>query len=292
MPDSNQPPQDPNGQDPNGEQPFDPAAPPPSGEPYPQPGYGSPYGQPSYGQDPYGPPPGQAPPGQGPYGQTPYAQTGAAYSPTESFGWAWNQFTSNVALFLVLGLLMMVPSGIVQGWVNWDGRDNADAALFAIALAPLQLALGIVGALVSFLFSVVAARAAVVAARGQRPTLGDAFEGVNWTQAVIAGLLTACALQVGAMLCILPGIVAAFLLVFTASAVALRPEADGIAALTSSFRTVSANAGSTLLLFVLAAVAFLAGLLACCVGLVVAVPVVQFALTHAFLRLTGEPTAA
>lgn len=305
MSDSNQPPQDPNGgepQDPNQPiegQPTDPTQPygQPSGEPWAQPGYGSPYGQPGYGQDPYGQQPpygqdpyGQAPYGQGPYAQQPYAQPVGPFSPTQSFGWAWKQLTGNFALFLVLGLLAVVPSGVVEGYFSWNTGIDSDT--FAVVLAPLQLVASIVGSVVSFLFSVVAARAAVVAARGQRPTIGSAFEGVNWVQALIAGVLTSVILQVGLMLCVLPGLVAAFFLAYAASAVAARPEAEGIAALAESFKVASENVGHTLMLFLLCAVACLLGLAACCVGIVLAVPLVTFAITHTFLRLSGEQTAA
>lgn len=290
MSDSNQPPQDPNGeqpQDPNQPtegQPVDPTQPygQPSGEPYAQPGYGSPYGQDPYGQPAYGQP------GFGQ--QDPYAPPVGPFSPTQSFGWAWKQFTGNVGLFLVLGLLAVVPSGVVEGYFSWNTGIASDT--FALVLAPLQLVASIVGSVVSFLFSVVAARAAVVAARGQRPTIGSAFEGVNWVQALIAAVLTSVILQVGLMLCILPGLVAAFFLVFAASAVAVRPEADGIAALATSFKVSSENVGHTLVLFLLSALACIVGLAACCVGIVVAIPVITFAITHAFLRLQGEQTTA
>lgn len=314
MSDSNQPPHDPEGQDPNqpdGEpgQPGQPGQTPPGqtppgpGQPGYGPGYGqSPYGQGPYGQDPYGqaagaqnpygqPSYGQAPYGQEPYGQ-PYPGPQQPFSPTQSVGWAWQQFTGNVWLFVLLGLLMLVPSGIAQSAFNWDGNLGGNDSAFTFAFAPLQVVGGIVGSLVSFIFTVVTARAAVVAAGGRRPDIGSSFEGINWAQAALAGLLYAVILQVGFVLCILPGLVAAFLLIFAASAVAYRSDAEGIAALTTSLKLVTDNVGPTLLLTVLTVGVVLLGVLACCVGLVVALPVAVFAITHTFLNLGGRAPVA
>ena len=243
----------------------------------------NPYGQqqPPYGQDPYG----QQPPYGGPPPGAPVP--GAPFSPTDSFGWAWKKFTEDIGLFIVLGLLAVIPSAAVQSVFSFSGATGDNLVLW---FSPFQIAAGIVGGLVSFIFMAAIAKTALAAGRGGKPTLSDAFD-LNWSAVAIAGLVYAAAVQIGSLLCVLPGIAAAFLLLFTPMIAADGRVSDGIEALKGSFKLTTENVGPSLLVALLSICAVVVGLIACCVGIFVALPITVYAMTHTYLHLTGEGVA-
>ena len=105
--------------------------------------------------------------------------------------------------------------------------------------------------------------------------------------ALIVSVLT----TIGLVLCVLPGFVVIFLTWFARYFVVERGQ-DAVTALKSSFSFTSSHAGPLLLLALLGVLCFVAGALACLVGLLVAYPVVSIASAYTYRRLQGQPVAA
>ncbi len=105
--------------------------------------------------------------------------------------------------------------------------------------------------------------------------------------AILQGLIT----FVGYLLCIIPGIIAAFLLWFTPFFVIDRHMAP-TDALSASFNLVKSHAGVLVLFGIVSVVVYFAGAIVCLVGLLVSIPVVLIATAYMYKRMAGEPVAA
>ncbi len=277
--------QDPYGQNPGGQNPGG-QQPPPS--PYgQQPGaqnpYGqNPYGQPQYGQGQYG----QPPYGQPPFGQPQFSQPQLApFSATDSIGWGWRFFTRNWGPLLALGALSIIAPTVLTV-NNVDGNDS----LLSFGFAPVNFGLALVGSVVMFIFMVAMTKGAVDVARtGAKASFGGCFEGLNWSGVLLTGLVYAAIVEVASLFLLIPGLVATLLLMFLPVVVVLMPQADVGTALKTSVTGVTDHFGNSLLLALLALGVGVLGFLACCVGVFAAIPIINGALAHGYLRLTGQP---
>ena len=324
-PPGGQPPYDPN--QPPAQPPYgqEPPAQPPYGQPPAQPPYGQqPPGYPQdpnqgggWGQDPNQPPAqppyGQQPPAQPPYGQQPYPQDpnqgygqpppnypayGAdpggmrPYSATDAIGYGFSKFKDNAGAFLLLalvaigtGILISVIGSIVTGG---DALFTYDSDGFEFS--PLAGVFNILGQVAVTLFGAALIRGAFDAVDGREVTLGSMFERWDKIQVLVATLVISVLTTIGFVLCVLPGFVVIFLTWFTTYFIVDRGE-DAVTAIKSSFAFASKHVGALLLLALLSFLCFLAGLLACVVGLLVAYPVVTIAAAYSYRRLQDQPVA-
>jgi len=93
------------------------------------------------------------------------------------------------------------------------------------------------------------------------------------------------------VLCIIPGIVAVFLLMF-APMMAIDTQGGSITdPLKRSFELVKNNIGSVLLFWLLSILVSILGVLACCVGLLVTTPLLAIAQAYTMRKLEGRPVA-
>ena len=316
-----QPPYDPN----------QPPAQPPYGQPPAQPPYGQPPAQPPYGQQPPQQPPGypqdpnqggggwgqdpNQPPGGGQgygygqdpnqgYGQPPpnYPTYGAGpggmggpgdYSPTTAIGYGFNKFKDNAGAFLLLalvaigtGVLISIIGSIVTGG---DALFSYDSDGFQFS--PLAGLFNILGQVAVTLFGAALIRGAFDAVDGREVTLSSMFERWDKIQVLVATLVISVLTTIGFVLCVLPGFVVIFLTWFATYFIVDRGE-DAVTAIKSSFSFASKNVGPLLLLALLSFLCFVAGAIACLVGLLVAYPVVSIAAAYSYRRLPGQPVAA
>lgn len=110
-------------------------------------------------------------------------------------------------------------------------------------------------------------------ASGGKAQIGDVFKGFDDLSAgLVAGIISLVAIGVGSMLCILPGLVAAPLLPISLYLVA-EGEKDGVNAIKRAWHAMSTNlVESVVYMLILCLIAFI-GVLLCCVGLFVTVPI-------------------
>ena len=252
---------------------------------YPQPGYQQPnqqnYGQPGAG-DPYAaagyPPPAYQGSGNDAYGNQGFGG-GAQLSVGDAIGYGWKRFSSNPVPWLLVIVAFAVVSIIIQ-WIS----SQAGTGLFTVLLFNL------VSTVVGAIFGAAFVRGALHELDGNRPGIEAYFQFPNVVNIVLASVLVSVITGIGFILLIIPGIIAAFLLMFTQMFVIDRNEAP-VAALNSSFRATSANVGPLVLLFIALIGLNIVGAILLGIGLLVTVPVSVIALTYAYRVTVGGRVA-
>jgi uncharacterized membrane protein len=127
-------------------------------------------------------------------------------------------------------------------------------------------------------------------ANGQPVEIGSFFKPRNVANVVIASVLSSIIVAIGILLCIVPGVIATIMLMFTTVAV-LDRNVSGVEGLTTSINIAKANFGPVALTWLLTIAIGILGLLACGVGLIVAYPLISLITVYAFRRLTGGQVA-
>jgi uncharacterized membrane protein len=298
--------------------------PPPGQGGYPPPGQGGypPPGQGGYPpqQGGYPPPPQQGgyppPPQHGGYQQAtggyppagPPGYGGAQpYSVGEAFSWAWNKFTKNAAPLiiatLVYGLIIVVLQVIVnllQAAVSPGVSDySSSGSGFSYSWSTTSMGLG--GILISIVgwFVLLIVGAAIQSgyisgvldiANGQEVSVGSFFRPRNIGQVIIAGLIVGVITTIGFFLCIIPGVIASIMLVFTIVAL-LDRNLSPVDAVKTSFDLSKANFGNVFVTWLAMVATAFVGALLCGIGLLVAVPVAALILVYAWRRLSGGQVA-
>lgn len=251
-----------------------PPPPPPAGGPYPYP-------------PPYPPPTGATQPPAGAYpppgGYSPAPTGPAPFSVTEAFTYGWQGFTRNIGPLAIIALVVIAAQLVTQVlqrlFDNWV----------------LDLSANLVGAFISLVISLGLIRAALIIIDGGRPKVEDVVSTDGIGSYIVASLLVAAIVTVGLVLCIVPGLIAGFLLQFFGYAIVDRrvdatttaPNSDPIGALRASFAVTSANAVPLILLALLALAANFVGALLCGVGLLVTIPVTAIAVAYAWRFFTA-----
>jgi uncharacterized membrane protein len=277
-----------------------PPPPPPSG--YPPPHQQGGYPPPPQGGGGYQ----QAPGGYPPAGPTGYGGA-QPYSVGEAFSWAWNKFTKNAAPLiiatLVYGLIMVVLQvivNLVQAAVSPGVSDyTSSGSGFSYSWSTTSMGLGgilisIVGWFVSLIVGAAIQSGYISGvldiANGQEVSVGSFFRPRNIGQVIIAGLIVGVITTIGFFLCIIPGVIASIMLIFTIVAL-LDRNLSPVDAVKTSFELSKANFGNVFVTWLAMVATAFVGALLCGVGLIVAVPVAALILVYAWRRLSGGQVA-
>ena len=135
--------------------------------------------------------------------------SGASPNPPPSIGgalsWAWSAIKDNPIVLLVGFAVWMILCGIgVNGHYELNGVQHSYGFAWG---APITI--------VASLFSMIAlAHVCLAVASGRRVTFTDFVTFPNCGQALLTSFLTYLAVVIGSLLCIIPGVAAAFLLFF------------------------------------------------------------------------------
>ena len=271
---------------------YPPPPPPPPGAGYPPPpppppGAGYPPPPPPPPGAGYPPPPPPPPGGSYSAAVTPAAQR-APFSATDAIGYGWKAFTANIGPLAIIGLVLIVASALS----NWLSR-GFDSFILTIAGS-------LIGAFISLVIGLGLIRAALAILDGGRPNVEQLVSTRDIGPYIIASLLVAVIVTVGLFLCVLPGLIAGFLLQFygyaiidkKADSVTTAPQSSPTGAIRASFEVVAANIGPLILLAVLCFLLNVAGALLCGVGLLVSLPVTAIAIAYAWRYFSGGRIAA
>ncbi len=229
------------------------------------------------------------PPPPGYYGPpvTPAPQR-APFSATDALGYGWKGFTANIGPLVVIGLVLALAS-LLSNWLS-QGFDS--------------WLLTITGSVLSFFISLVIGlgliRAALAILDGGRPSVEQLVSTKDIGPYILASLLVALIVTVGLFLCVIPGLIAGFLLQFYGYAiidkkvdsVTTAPQSTPTGAIRASFEVVAANVGPLILLAVLCFLLNLAGAILCGIGLLVTLPVTAIAVAYAWRYFSGGRIAA
>lgn len=249
------------------------------------PGYGA---QPGYdpqtgGAPGYGPPPGYGPqPGVGAGGGVPPypggVMGGVPMSVGDGLSWAWSKFKGN-ALILVVGFGVWT----VLANLGFDSRVDLNGEEYGFSYGiPFW---GYVAPIVRLFSAIATTNMALKVASGRPLEWNDIFSFPNFGASLLAGFLTAIATFAGALLCLVPGIIVAFLLYY-AVYFTVDKGVDGIAGMKASWATLSSHVGE-LFPFALTGVGLyiLGGITL--IGWLVTVPLVALLSAYSYVRIQG-----
>jgi hypothetical protein len=248
----------------------------------------------------YPPPPPPPPPSYG-YGYGYGAPAPPPFDATSAFGFGWKAFWRRPGPFLLVTLLIglvtiatSVPGSLERSSVDVTANPNPVSVWWQSSLGEfsgLSLLVTLVGAVVNGFLNAALVRGALDTVDGRQVTVGSMFARWDRGQVVLAAVIVAAMVSAGSLLCLLPGLVLAFLTWFASFFIVDRRLSawDGI---TASFRFTARNVGSCLLCGLLAVLFVIAGALACLVGLLAAYPMIVLAGAYAFRRLPQEPAVA
>lgn len=266
------------------------ATPPPGG--YPPPPQGGGFPPPPGGN--YPPPPGSYPPP--PPGDHPGGAFGGGFGPGpaqlsvgDAISYGWRKFSQNPGVWIIVMLVAFVIQAVLS-WIFNGGSFSYSFDDGASAFGVWSIIGNIVTAVVGYIIQAAFVRGALSEVDGRKPAFGTFLQVGAVGAVILAGLLVGIATSIGLVLCILPGLVIAFLTWWTMQFVVDRNQ-DAITAIKSSYKAVTSNAG-TLILLALALVGInIVGALLCGLGLLVSVPVSIIASTYAYRITTGGPVA-
>lgn len=251
----------------------------------PQPGYGAgpdPRQQPGY--DPqaaaapgYGPQPGMSAGG----GMPPYpagAMGGVPMSVGDGMSWAWSKFKENALILIVgMGLWTVLSSFTIEAHYNINGEEHG-FGLVGPSGTYIAFAIGLFA-------SIVTTHMAIKVATGRPLAWSDLFTFPNFGASLVAAFLTGIATSVGSLLCVVPGIIAAFLFHYSVY-FTVDKGMDGIAGMKASWATLSSHVGE-LFPFALTGVGLyiLGGITL--IGWLVTVPLVMLLSAYSYVRIQG-----
>ncbi len=229
------------------------------------------------------------------------------YNVGEAFSWAWNKFTKNagplIIATIVYGLILIVLQVIVnllQAAVSPGVSDySSSGSGFSYSWSSTSMGLGgILISIVGWFVSLIVGAAiqsgyiggVLDIANGQQVSVGSFFRPRNIGQVIVAGLIVGVITTIGFFLCIIPGVIASIMLVFTVVAL-LDRNLSPVDAVKTSFDLSKANFGNVFVTWLAMVATAFVGALLCGVGLIVAVPVAALILVYAWRRLSGGQVA-
>jgi uncharacterized membrane protein len=127
-------------------------------------------------------------------------------------------------------------------------------------------------------------------ANGRQVSVGSFFRPRNIGSVIIAGLIVGIITTIGFFLCVIPGLIATIMLMFTVVALIDR-NLQPVEAVKTSFEISKANFGNAILAWLVMVVTFVVGALLCGVGLLVAAPVAILILVYTYRKLSGGQIA-
>jgi uncharacterized membrane protein len=288
-----------------------PPPPPQGGYPPPPPQGGYPPPPPPSGYPPppqqggYPPPPqGGYPPATGPgYGGYPGQQQ---YSVGDAFSWAWNKFSKNavplIVATLVYGLIFFFVQGIfsfasaaMQSTDTTSYTSDGTSFAFSYSLSsPASIFITFIGWIVMLVVGAAIQSAyysgVLDIANGREVSVGSFFMPRSIGNVVVATLIVGVITTIGFFLCVIPGLIASIMLMFTVIAL-LDRGLSAVDSIKASFDLAKANFVQVLLTWLALVAIVLVGALVCGVGLLVAIPVAALLEVYAWRRLTGGQVA-
>ncbi len=237
-----------------------PAGPPPGGPPGgPPPGYGAP---PAYGAPAGGPPGGV---GVG-----------------DIVGYGWKKFQEHLGAIIVAVLVYVVVVGLFSFLGNIIS-SQINSIFGSLIFSFLQV-------LVSSVVSIVLIRAVLMIVDGKPLDNAALFSTDNLVPFIIGSVVYALGVTVGLILCVIPGLIFAFLGYYWSFFV-VDKGMEPVDAIKASINMVKENVGTVLVWAIVAAILSFVGLILCCVGYLVAAPVVFIGNAYLYRRLNNEPVA-
>ena len=220
------------------------------------------------------------PPPISPSGMQPPADIGAAFS------YAWRKFKEYLGPIILITLAVFVGIAVFQA-LSFFVQRGSSGGVGGFFLALLFSGLG---AIVGFVLEYGVVRASLAVVDGRPVTFAEAWNMDRFGPFLVAAILRGLIVFVGLLLCVIPGLIASFLLIFTPFFV-IDKQLSPTGSLAASYNLVKSKAGLLVLFSIVAVVIYFAGAIACFVGLLVSIPVVLIATAFMYKRTDGQPVA-
>jgi hypothetical protein len=201
--------------------------------------------------------------------------------------YAWKIWQENLGLLVGayatmvgIGFAIGLPLGLVQGAL--EANKNPEMAAFVGLLG------NIVSNIVSIFLGIGMMQIALKLARGQRAEYAELFGGgPRFLPVLGVSILLGLAIGVGTLLCIVPGIIFA-LMWWPAYYLVVDNKSPVMESFTKAGEITKGNWGTAFLIALLAFGIGLLGILALCVGLLFAAPLVIMLWVTAYLMMSGQ----
>ncbi|WP_421119959.1 hypothetical protein ACE2AJ_00945 [Aquihabitans daechungensis] len=236
------------------------------------------------GAGPAGPPPGGPPPG---YGTPPAYGAPAGGPPTgvgvgDIVGYGWKKFQEHLGAIIVAVLIYVVIIAVFLFLGNIISTA-IDSVFGSLLFSFLQI-------LVFSAVSIILIRAVLMIVDGKQIDNAALFSSENLGPYIIGAILYSLGTLIGTILCILPGIIFAFLGYYWNFYV-VDKGLEPVEAIKASINLIKDNVGTVLVWAIVAWLLTAVGIALCCVGYLVAAPVVFIGNAYLFRRLNNEPVA-
>ena len=203
---------------------------------------------------------------------------GAPLSVGDGMSWAWSKFKENALILVVgMGLWTVLSKFTVEAYYNVNGEERG----FSLGVPYgnyIAFAIGLFA-------SIVTTHMAIKVATGRPLAWGDLFTFPNFGASLLAAFLTWLATSVGVLLCVVPGIIAAFLFYYSVY-FTVDKGMDGIAGMKASWATLSSHVGE-LFPFALTGVGLYILGAVTLIGWLVTVPLVMLLSAYSYVRIQG-----
>jgi hypothetical protein len=223
----------------------------------------------------------------------PRGPIGAAlpWRPTEAIVFGWETIKREPIAILVFFVAMLIGNAIstAGSLVNVSLSTNADPELRSLGEVVYWVTL-VVNIPLSLYIQMGLMRYVLKLARGEAASFADLFAGGPFLTMLGVSLLLGLGVGFGTLLLVVPGVILALGWALV-QYIAVDRRLGVIETFGVSWRATHGHKGQILLLFLLAFLVMLAGLLACCIGTFVAMPIIHVALAYLYLKLTGEEPA-
>ncbi len=237
--------------------------------------------------NPYAPP--QAPPLGAPTG-APYGQA-QPWTASEAISLAWAAFKIHGGV-LILSYLLSTFVAAVAAQLPGVLLLLGGASVASGTKIALQTTGALTGQVVSAFFQGGLIRIWLGVARGETPVFGTLFSGADrFLPLLVLNLLMMLAVGLGLVLLVVPGVIL-YLGLFASQFYVVDAGMGPVAAMKASWESTRGQKGEIFVLSLAGAGLGLIGVLMCCVGTVVTLPIFVLSTAIAFTRLSGRIASA
>lgn len=200
---------------------------------------------------------------------------------------AWNVWKNNLGLLvgmtvivMVIGVIFSVAQGIVQTTVEQNGAKEAAVAIGLVG--------NLLGNALQIFLTIGEVRICLKLARGQPAELGDLLQGgPRFLPVLGVSILFGLAVFFGILLFIVPGILLA-LMWWPCYYLVVDNKCGVIESFSLASTITQGNWGNALLLWLLSFAIGLVGILALCIGIIFAAPLISVLWATAYLMMSGQ----
>ena len=234
---------------------------------------------PTGGQPAGGPPPGYGtPPAYG----APAGGGGGGVAVGDIVGYGWKKFQEYVGQIIVAVLIYFVVIAAFSFLGNIIS-SSIDSVIGSLLFTFIQL-------VVQSAISIILIRAVLMVVDGKQIDTAALFSSDNLGPYIIGSILISIGTIIGLVLCVIPGLIFLFLTYFWNFFI-VDKNMEPVDAIKASIDLIKNNVGTVLAWAVVAIVISFVGIILCCVGYLVAAPVVFIGNAYLYRRLNNEPVA-